>query len=97
MAPPPLASFINKRVICLQQDGRTVIGMLRGCDQTHNIILEEAFERIFDAKAKMTSLELGVVVIRGDNVAIVGEINEGLDGKIRWEEIHGQQLKPIVH
>lgn len=68
-------------------DGRVVVGKLLGFDQVSNLVLSECVERIFRADAGVDVVSLGVFVLRGDNVAAVGEMDEAVDGTIKWNEI----------
>lgn len=43
-------------------------GVLRGFDQTCNLILDECHERVYSSKAGVEQLVLGLYVIRGDNM-----------------------------
>lgn len=43
-------------------------GTLRGYDQATNLILADARERVYSAKAGVEELPLGLYCIRGDNV-----------------------------
>ena len=39
--------------------------------------------------------QLGLYMVRGDNVAVVGEVDEDLDAKIQFESLKAAPLKPI--
>ncbi len=39
----------------------------------------------------------GLYLIRGDNVAIVGLVDEELDGSINWEEVRGAVIGGVKH
>ncbi len=43
-------------------------GMLRGFDQATNLVLADARERVYSSKAGVETLQLGLYMIRGDNV-----------------------------
>lgn len=45
-------------------------GTLRGFDQTINLVLYEAHERVYSADAGIEMVPLGLYVIRGDNVFV---------------------------
>lgn len=49
-------------------DGRIVVGVLKGFDQAVNLVLEQSHERIFSATEGVTQVEVGLFVVRGDNV-----------------------------
>lgn len=74
-----LDAYINKSVNIVTADGRIIIGTLRGFDQAINIILEESHERVFSLTGGVEQVPLGLYIIRGDNVALIGEIDEDLD------------------
>ena len=40
---------------------------------------------------------LGLYIIRGDNIAIVGEVDEQVDGATDWSQKKAEPLKHIVH
>ena len=52
----------------ITNDGRCLIGLLRGFDNTINVILEKSFERVFDTDAGVVVNELGLHIVRGDNM-----------------------------
>ena len=57
-------------------DGRIIIGTLVGNDQVQNVILSEAQERIYSDDAPVETVELGLYVIRGDNVSMIADYNK---------------------
>lgn len=53
--------------------------MLKGFDQTTNVILQDCHERVFSATAGVEQVPLGLYIIRGDNMYVraddgVGEV-----------------------
>ena len=44
-----LTALVGKQISVITNDGRNIIGILRGFDQTTNLILEECFERVYSA------------------------------------------------
>ena len=84
----------------LTQDGRTMVGLLHSCDGSMNLVLQEAVERIIRPREEETPSEevpLGVYIIRGDSVAVVGRLDEEVDGKIDWSKVHGEVLGGTKH
>lgn len=87
----------------LTNDGRILLGKLEGFDQTLNIILSSTVERVFSLEAGVESIDLGVYVIRGDNMYIykckinarsmVGQVDQKLDDEIIWKDL---KASPIV-
>ena len=52
----------------ITNDGRNLVGNLRGFDQTTNVILDECHERVFSPVSGVDQVVLGLYVIRGDNM-----------------------------
>lgn len=50
------------------QDGRVIVGKLKGYDQTTNVVMESVVERIYSKTQGVTEVYLGLYIIRGDNV-----------------------------
>ena len=42
-----LDSFVNKTISVITGDGRNIVGLMRGFDQTVNIVLEDSHERVY--------------------------------------------------
>lgn len=69
-------SLLSLETICvITSDGRVITGELVGNDQVQNLILNQAQERVFTDDAPMETVDLGLYVIRGDNVCMVGEFD----------------------
>lgn len=69
-----LVQDIDKRVMVVLRDGRTLIGYLRSLDQFANLLLTQTVERIH-VKDKYGDIERGVFLIRGENVVLCGEVD----------------------
>lgn len=82
-----LVSFLNKLVHVVTNDGRVVTGYLLGFDQVSNLVMNRCVERIFSVEQGVEFVERGVHVLRGDNVATVGEVEEAKDKAINWSEV----------
>lgn len=63
-----LAEYVNKNVSIITNDGRTLIGRLRGLDQVCNIIVDQCIERVFAVDSGVSTVPHGLLVIRGDNL-----------------------------
>ena len=58
------------------RDGRHLIGKLASHDQYCNLVLENTVERrIAKSKGIYADDELGVFLVRGDNIVLLGEID----------------------
>ena len=80
----------------MTNDGRIIIGDLKGYDQYLNIILNECTERIFDSNIGMTEIILGLYIIRGDNLSTIGELDIDIDKSTNWDNIHAEPLKSTI-
>jgi U6 snRNA-associated Sm-like protein LSm8 len=87
-----LDAYVNKSVNIVTADGRIIIGTLRGFDQAINIILDDSHERVFSSTDGVEQVLLGLYIIRGDNVALIGEIDEELDKNIDFSRIRADPL-----
>ncbi|KAH9864500.1 hypothetical protein J1614_010434 [Plenodomus biglobosus] len=92
--------YLNKRVSVLTLDGRTMVGTLHSCDNSMNLVLQDAIERIIRPREEEVPSEevpLGLYIVRGDSVAVVGRLDEEVDGKIDWRKVHGEVLGSTHH
>lgn len=72
---------LNKLVMVCLRDGRNFFGWLRSFDQYANLTLDSTVERMtFDGM--YADVEIGIFVIRGENVMLLGEVDEEKEGKI---------------
>lgn len=92
-----LESFVNNTVSIITADGRNFVGTLKGFDQTINVILDESHERVFSQQQGIEQVVLGLHIIRGDNIAVVGQIDERLDARLDFAAIRGEPLGPVFH
>ena len=88
-----LDAYVNKSVNVVTSDGRIIVGTLRGFDQAINIILDDSHERVFSATEGVEQVLLGLYIIRGDNVALIGEIDEDLDKNIDFSRLRADPLR----
>lgn len=61
-----------------------------GHDQVQNLVLNDAFEHVYSLEEEVEQVPLGLYVVRGDNVAVIGEF-EKLDMTIKTNPL------PQVH
>ncbi|EFN59912.1 hypothetical protein CHLNCDRAFT_132948 [Chlorella variabilis] len=92
-----LAQYVDTTVSVITNDGRTIVGTLRGYDQATNLILDECHERVYSSKNGVEQLVLGLYVIRGDNIAVIGEIDDDKDASIDFNQVRAPPLKSVAH
>jgi len=95
-----LQSYVDKKVVVLTCDSRTLIGVLLSCDQLTNLVLAQTHERIIrppEDEEPSSEVQHGLYLIRGDNVSVVGLVNEELDESINWEEVRGAVIGTVKH
>jgi U6 snRNA-associated Sm-like protein LSm8 len=63
-------------VMVLTSDGRIIVGKFVGHDQVQNLILNEAYERIYSQTDDVERVPLGLYVVRGDSLCLVAEFDE---------------------
>lgn len=63
-------------IVC--SDGRNFIGHLISFDQKLNLVLKDCEEREYVKGETMTTQKRGLFMIRGDNVGLIGEIDNEL-------------------
>ena len=61
------------------------------------MILDECHERVYSLDAGVEQVVLGLYIIRGDNIAVIGEVDPELDAKVDLEAIRAEGLKPVSH
>mmetsp|Transcript_4010 Transcript_4010/g.4100 ORF Transcript_4010/g.4100 Transcript_4010/m.4100 type:complete len:95 (+) Transcript_4010:298-582(+) len=92
-----LQEWIDKRISVITNDGRNIVGNLKGFDQTINLILEESHERVFCLTVGVEQVPLGLYIIRGDNIAIIGELDEEKDSQMDLSHLKALPIKPLSH
>ncbi|KAK5016990.1 hypothetical protein BJ546DRAFT_77946 [Cryomyces antarcticus] len=95
-----LNPYVDKKVLVLTADGRTLTGTLLSCDQLTNLVLQDTIERVIrsaDDPKPSIETEHGVYLIRGDNVLLIGLVDEELDDSIDWSKVKGEVVGGIKH
>lgn len=62
-----------------------------------NLILSQSHERIFSLEEAVQIVQLGLYVLRGDNVAVVGLIDEAVEETVDYEQLRAEPVSMIVH
>jgi U6 snRNA-associated Sm-like protein LSm8 len=67
---PLLLDYVDRRVGVVTNDGRLIVGRLRGFDQVCNVVLDGCVERVFAVHAGVEYVPHGVYILRGDNMYV---------------------------
>ncbi|KAM0723069.1 hypothetical protein Q7P37_001269 [Cladosporium fusiforme] len=95
-----LNHYLNKKVLIITVDGRTLTGTLVSCDQVTNLVLQDTMERIIREQGddEPSSMQPhGLYLVRGDNVVVCGLVDEELDDSIDWTKVRGDVIGSTKH
>ena len=92
-----IEEFIDQVVSVITCEGRHLVGVLKGYDQTLNVILEEAYEREYSLDDAVQQIPYGLYIIRGDNIVTVGLMDEAIDSTINLADVRAEPIRPVVH
>jgi len=92
-----LETYVNHIVSVITSDGRIIVGTLKGFDQTINLVLDDSYERVYSSTQGIEQVVLGLYIIRGDNVAVIGEIDEDIEKQLDLPSIRAEPLGAITH
>ncbi|XP_035672369.1 U6 snRNA-associated Sm-like protein LSm1 [Branchiostoma floridae] len=81
-----LIEEIDKKLLVVLRDGRTLIGYLRSIDQFANLVLHKTIERIHVGK-QYGDIPRGIFVVRGENVVLLGEIDLDNENKLPLQQV----------
>ncbi|XP_071089819.1 U6 snRNA-associated Sm-like protein LSm1 [Haliotis cracherodii] len=81
-----LIQEIDKKLLVVLRDGRTLIGFLRSIDQFANLVLHRTIERIHVGK-KFGDIPRGIFIVRGENVVLCGEIDLENENNLPLEQV----------
>lgn len=79
---------LDKLVLVCLRDGRNFFGWLRSFDQYANLILDNTVERL-TLNGTYADVSIGIFVIRGENVMLLGEVDEEKELKV------GESMKQV--
>ncbi|KAL5239980.1 hypothetical protein ACI65C_007390 [Semiaphis heraclei] len=96
LLPPAITTLIRNVGLTFCQSTSLIKGTLKGFDQTINIILDDSHERVYSPNQGVEQIILGLHLIRGDNVAIIGEIDETMDSSIDLSAIRAEPIGSVV-
>ncbi|KAJ1985499.1 hypothetical protein H4R33_004001 [Dimargaris cristalligena] len=86
-----LIDLLDKRLMVVLRDGRKIIGFLRSYDQFANLVLQDSVERIY-VKNFYGDIDRGVFLIRGENVVLLGEIDNIKDDDLPLTQLSFEEV-----
>ncbi|EER20413.1 small nuclear ribonucleoprotein U6, putative [Perkinsus marinus ATCC 50983] len=69
-----ISDSLDRLVLVLLRDDRKLIGWLKTYDQFGNIVLQNTLERHV-ADGLYADIDLGIMIIRGENIVLFGEVD----------------------
>lgn len=91
-----LLTELDKRLLVVLRDGRTIIGELSCVDQFANLVLTSAIERIHVGK-KYGDIPRGVFIVRGENVVLLGEIDPNKETSSDLQQVSVENILEEQH
>ncbi|TQN68677.1 U6 snRNA-associated Sm-like protein LSm8 [Colletotrichum shisoi] len=93
-------SLPSEKVLIVTSDSRILVGTLEAADQSTNLVLSAAQERVIqtpESGEPSVQVPLGLYLVRGDNVCTIGLVDEALDDSINWTEVKGSAIGGTKH
>ncbi|PAV15428.1 Sm-like ribonucleo [Pyrrhoderma noxium] len=90
-----LAGYVDRRVLLVLQDGRTIVGVLAGFDQRSDIVLSNSIERVYSMDEGVEEVPLGLYLVKGDQILLIGELDEALDKAVDLSKVRADPIAPI--
>jgi U6 snRNA-associated Sm-like protein LSm8 len=88
-----LRNFVGTQVKVLTSDGRVFMGTLEGYDQNTNLVLTKSKEIILSPDHPGRLNESSGIILRGDDVVCVGQIDDQVEDSIDYSKIFADKLK----
>ncbi|KAM5537636.1 hypothetical protein V8D89_008714 [Ganoderma adspersum] len=90
-----IRSSAADRVLLILQDGRAIVGLMAGFDQKSNVVLSESRERVYSMEEGVEEIPLGLYLVKGDQIVLIGELDEATDKAVDLSTIRAEPLPPI--
>ncbi|BFU24425.1 LSM domain containing protein [Entamoeba histolytica HM-1:IMSS-B] len=87
--------YINKKVEVVTTLGKVYIGILTGYDNFMNIVLKNSIERTF-SKEGVSNISCGLLILRGDEIMVIGGLNEEKDTQLDWQCVVSNPLSQAL-
>ncbi|KAE8538386.1 hypothetical protein D1P53_004740 [Cryptococcus gattii VGV] len=81
-----LVDLVDKKVLVILRDGRKLIGVFRSYDQ---------FERLH-YKLEYADKDIGVLLVRGENVVALGEIDLIAEDMVPLQQVNLQEIEEKI-
>lgn len=82
-----IENLVDQIITVVSNDGRCFVGTLKSFDQAMNMMLKDCMEKVYSKEKGVEFTKLGAYFIRGDNVAIVSEVDPILEQKLNYQSI----------
>ncbi|KAG8883009.1 hypothetical protein FRB97_007383 [Tulasnella sp. 331] len=89
-----LTGYVDRRVLLIMHDGRTIVGTLAGSDMKVNVILSDAVERVYSPDEGVEEVPLGLYLVKGEQIVLIGEVDAEKDSKTPLSDVRAD---PIPH
>lgn len=86
-------SIFIENVKVITVDGRLFLGMLEGFDNNTNIVISSAKERVFFKDRPTEDMEMGLCIVRGNEVVAICDYDEEEEAVTDYTNIHAEKLK----
>ncbi|OBZ67467.1 U6 snRNA-associated Sm-like protein LSm8 [Grifola frondosa] len=72
-----------------------VQGVMAGFDQKSNVVLSDSKERVYSMDEGVEEIPLGLYLVKGDQIVLIGELDEAADQAVDLSTIRAEPLPPI--
>jgi U6 snRNA-associated Sm-like protein LSm8 len=90
-----MESLVDQVICVITNEGRVFNGLLKSFDQSMNMVISQCIEKVYSIDEGVEFIKMGLYIIRGDNVAIVSEIDELLEKQIDYSKIKANKIKEM--
>jgi len=72
------------------------VGIMAGYDQKSNVVLSDSKERVYSTEEGVEEIPLGLYLVKGDQIVLIGEIDQAIDESADLSAIRAEPL-PAIH
>jgi len=88
-------SLVEQVVSVITNEGRVFTGVLKSFDQSMNMVISNCFEKVYSTDEAVNFIKMGLYMIRGDNVALISEVDELLEKQVDYSQIKAEKLNEM--